>query len=114
MADQTDGRAETGTLLSQLEQLDAHLLAAVAGKEKELLEWMERRSVLVRDVVNVNPAEWELRRLAKRTTQLQEKFLHWRRSAIMEQSAIDQHARFIQEQCLDESVTPVSCLDIRA
>lgn len=114
MADGVEERVSGRELSRQLEELDGWLLGAVAGQEPELLAVMDRRTDLLRRWVEAGPGDVEREGAAERTRRLQEKFLHWRRSAIMEQSAIDQHSRFLQEQRLDDAAIPAACLDIQA
>lgn len=98
----------------QLEKLDAMLQAGVAGQEPELVAWMNQRAALLEAWLQTGPDKDGLDEVAGRTRQLQEKFLHWRRAAIMEQSSIDQHTRFVQEQRLDASASSMTYLDIQA
>lgn len=84
--------------LITLESLDQELLATVPGDEALAVERMARRKALVGELVAGNPTVEFLAELQARTTRLEEKFLHWRRSSIMELSEIDQHLRYLGEQ----------------
>lgn len=85
-------------MASEIELLDDLLLAAVAGQEMDVAGWMARRQVAVQRILNNGPSLAEIEDLQDRTRRLEDRFLHWRRSSIMELSLIEQHLRYLREQ----------------
>jgi hypothetical protein len=84
--------------IDQIRLLDDQLLRAVAGQEKDVAEWMSARQKAIERTVRESPTGPILEELQDRTRRLEDRFLHWRRSAIMELSLIDKHLRFLSEQ----------------
>ena len=85
-------------MASEIERLDDLLLAAVAGQEMEVAGWMARRRQAVQRFLQAGPSLAEIEELQDCTRRLEERFLHWRRSSIMELSLIEQHLRYLREQ----------------
>jgi hypothetical protein len=90
-------------LAMHIEELDQLLLDAVPGQDDEIADWMEERRRAVQALPRTAMALAELDAIQQRTNRLEEKFLHWRRSSIMELSLFEQHLRFLSEQ---QSVGP--------
>ncbi|MBI2688804.1 MAG: hypothetical protein HYX27_21080 [Acidobacteria bacterium] len=87
----------------QLEALDAILLAAVPGSEPEILSHLLLRRELIDRLVQSCRRPEKLQEIQRRTIRLGEKFLHWRRTAIMDLSTIDQHLRYLNAQAPSSS-----------
>lgn len=83
------------TAAEELRHLDDELLAAVPGQETRMAELLARRAALLPALCG---SLEELEMVAARTNQLQERLLHWRRLAIMELTALEQHVRFAASQ----------------
>jgi len=81
-----------------LAALDEKLLTAVPGKEREVAEWMARRQTLIAAMVAACKDPQDLEELTARTRRLEDRFLHWRRTAIMELSEIERHVRYANDQ----------------
>lgn len=82
----------------QIRLLDELLLAAVAGQEREIADWIAQRQCAVQHLLQQGPSLADLEDLQDRTRRLEDRFLHWRRSSIMELSLIEQHLRYLHEQ----------------
>ena len=85
-------------MASEIERLDDLLLAAVAGQEMEVAGWMAQRQKAVQRILDNGPSLAEIEDLQNRTHRLEVRYLHWRRSSIMELSLIEQHLRYLREQ----------------
>ncbi len=79
--------------------LDDLILAAVPGQESQIAGWLEARQSAVAKLVLDPPSIALVADTHRRTRRIEEKLLHWRRSAIMELSLIENHLRFVTEQC---------------
>ena len=90
-------------LVRQIEELDQLLLDAVAGQDDEIADWMEERRRAMQALPRTALERHLIDEIQVRTNRLEEKFLHWRRSFIMELSLLEQHLRFLNEQ---QSGTP--------
>lgn len=99
--------------LTELEELDRAILAAVPGEEPRLAEWMQQRHQAIEQLSRFNPQPYEIEEVKARTNQLEQKFLHWRRSSIMELSLIEQHMRYLNEQHSAVSPEAPTHVDIR-
>lgn len=99
---------------TQLAQLDEQILATVPGDEVAMIDLLDRRHQVL-DAVLAQPIPLaEIEAIRARTARMEEKVLHWRRAAMMELSAIDQHLRYLDEQ-LPGSLCPAPTrLDISA
>ena len=101
-------------LAAHIETLDQLLLDAVPGQDDEIADWMEDRRRAVQALPRTAMDLAGIDAIQQRTTRLEEKFLHWRRSSIMELSLFEQHLRFLSEQ---QSVSPAAAsvrIDIHA
>lgn len=85
-------------LAIHIEELDQLLLDAVPGQDDEIADWMEERRRAVQALPRTAMGLAELDAIQRRTNRLEEKFLHWRRSSIMELSLFERHLRFLSEQ----------------
>lgn len=85
-------------MASEIELLDELLLAAISGQEMEVAGWMARRQEAVQRVLNDGTSLAEIEELADCTRRLEDRFLHWRRSSIMELSLIERHLGYLREQ----------------
>lgn len=92
MADELD------SAFIQIRRLDDLLLAAVAGQEREVGDWIAQRERAIQLSLQQQPSLADLEELSDRTRRLEDRLLHWRRSAIMELSLIEQHLRYLDEQ----------------
>jgi hypothetical protein len=92
--------------MTEVRLLDDLLLAAVTGQEREVAGWIAERERTVRQLVRERPNLGDVEELQERTNRLTDRFLHWRRTSIMELSLIEQHLRFMREQEPD-SANPV-------
>ena len=101
-------------LARQLEDIDQLLLDAVPGQDNDIADWMEVRRRAVQALPRTAMALAEIDAIQQRTTRLEEKFLHWRRSSIMELSLLEQHLRFLSEQQAAASESPLARIDIHA
>jgi len=90
--------ADDSPPILDIRRLDALLLAAVAGQEREVASWIAQRSHAVERSLVQSPSLADLEELSDRTRRLEDRFLHWRRSSIMELSLIEQHLRYLHEQ----------------
>lgn len=84
--------------LNQIRILDDFILAAVAGQECEVAAWIAERQEAVQQTLRDAPSLACLEELGDRTRRLEDRFLHLRRTSIMELSLIEQHLRFLSEQ----------------
>lgn len=84
--------------MTEVRLLDDLLLAAVTGQEREVAGWIAERERTVRQLVREMPNLGDVEELRERTNRLTDRFLHWRRTSIMELSLIEQHLRFMREQ----------------
>jgi hypothetical protein len=84
--------------MAALVALDERLLAAVAGQEREVAEWMARRQTLIGTIASACTNLEDLSELDARTRRLEDRFLHWRRTSIMELSEIERHLRYANDQ----------------
>lgn len=96
-----------------IEELDQLLLDAVPGQDQEVADWMEERCRAVQALPRSAMALPDLDAIQHRTNRLEEKFLHWRRSLIMDLSFIEQHLRFLSEQQSGSPDPAAVHLDIR-
>ena len=87
--------------IQEVRLLDEMLLAAVAGQELEVAGWVAKRERAVQHVVLEGPSLGDIEELQERTNRLTDRFLHWRRTSIMELSLIEQHLRYMREQAPD-------------
>ena len=85
-------------MASEIELLDELLLAAIAGQELEVAGWMAQRQEAVQRILQDGPSLAEIEKLQDCTRRLEDRYLHWRRSSIMELSLIEQHLRYLHEQ----------------
>jgi hypothetical protein len=88
----------TGSAIEQIRLLDEQPLRAVAGQEHEVAAWIVARQSAIERSLRETPTLPLLEELQERTRRVEDRFLHWRRSAIMELSLIEQHLRFLSEQ----------------
>jgi hypothetical protein len=94
--------------IQEVRLLDEMLLAAVAGQELEVAGWVAKRKRAVQHVVLEGSSLGDIEELQERTNRLTDRFLHWRRTSIMELSLIEQHLRYMREQAPDsEDPRPV-------
>ncbi len=100
-------------LASKIEELDQLLLDAVPGQDDEIADWMEERRRAVQALPRSAMELAEIDAIQQRTNRLEEKFLHWRRSSIMELSLLEQHLRFLSEQQSGSADPAVVHVDIR-
>ncbi|MBL8241533.1 MAG: hypothetical protein JNM66_29180 [Bryobacterales bacterium] len=100
--------------IEQVRLLDEQLLRAVAGQESEVASWLDARHRAIENLVRDTPQISLLEELQDRTRRLEDRFLHWRRSAIMELSLIDQHLRFVNEQQPGEAASVSTRFDFCA
>lgn len=84
--------------ITEVRLLDDLLLAAVAGQELEVAGWVAKRERAVQYVVLESSNLDDIEELQQRTNRLTDRFLHWRRTSIMELSLIEQHLRYMREQ----------------
>ena len=84
--------------LEHVRQLDELLLAAVPGQESQVAAWIVEREIAVQRIVSGNSDIATVEELQERTNRLTDRFLHWRRTSIMELSMVEQHLRFLREQ----------------
>jgi hypothetical protein len=84
--------------MQEVRRLDDLLLAAVAGQERVVAGWIATRERAVQNVVLEASNLGDIEELQQRTNRLTDRFLHWRRTSIMELSMIEQHLRFMREQ----------------
>jgi len=85
-------------MASEIERLDALLLTAAAGQEMEAAGWMAQRHEAVQRILQGGPSLAEIEELEDCTRRLEDRFLHWRRSSMMELSLIEQHLGYLREQ----------------
>jgi hypothetical protein len=85
-------------LIRQIEELDQLLLDAVPGQDDDIADWMEERRRAIQALPRTALELVRIDEIQVRTNRLEEKFLHWRRSSIMELSLLEQHLRFLNEQ----------------
>lgn len=100
-------------LASKIEELDQLLLDAVPGQDDEIADWMEERRRAVQALPRSAMELAEIDAIQQRTNRLEEKFLHWRRSSIMELSLLEQHLRFLSEQQSGSTDPAVVHVDVR-
>ena len=85
-------------LLAKIAALDRNLLSSMPGEERKAVVWLTARQTLVAKLTETSVSLAALVALQERTTQLGEKFLHWRRTSIMEMSFIEQNLRYLSAQ----------------
>lgn len=100
-------------LAAQIEELDQLLLDAVPGQDDEIADWMEERRRAVQAMPRSAMDLAAIDAIQQRTNRLEEKFLHWRRSSIMELSLLEQHLRFLSEQQSGSTDSAPIHVDIR-
>jgi hypothetical protein len=100
--------------MALLEALDERILSAVPGEERDIAEWMARRQTLIGTLAAACSTIEELDELAARTRRLEERFLHWRRTSIMELSEIERHVRYANAQRQDSAAGPLRRLHLSA
>jgi hypothetical protein len=89
--------------LAQIRLLDELLLTAVTGQEIQVADWMEQRRRAIQHSLEQRPSLADLEELQDRTRRIEDRFLHWRRSSMMELSLIEQHLRYLHEQQPDKA-----------
>lgn len=85
-------------VVEEVRRLDELLLQTVPGQEPRVAAWIAERKSAVQEILDHSPTIAIVEELQARTRRLDDRFLHWRRSAITEMSLIDQHLRFLNEQ----------------
>jgi hypothetical protein len=90
--------------MTEVRLLDDLLLAAVTGQEREVSGWIAERERAVHQFIRERQNLEDVEELQERTNRLTDRFLHWRRTSIMELSLIEQHLRFLREQEPDSTI----------
>lgn len=85
-------------LLLDLRTIDERLLRCCSGTEEEAGTCLRDRGATIDRILGANPNLADLEELQGRTARLEERCLHWRRTANMELSMIEQHLRFVTGQ----------------
>jgi len=86
------------SFLAEIRLLDELLLRAVPGQEAQVAGWIAEREIAVERIASGNSDLAMVEELRERTNRLTDRFLHWRRTSIMELSMVEQHLRFLREQ----------------
>lgn len=99
---------------AQLEELDERILATVPGDETAMADLLDRRHQALEAVLAQPLPVAEIEAIRSRTARMEEKVLHWRRTAMMELSDIDQHLRYLDQQVPGATCPAPTRLDISA
>ncbi len=91
-------------LLANLADLDCHLLAILPGEEQQAAIMIADRNGLIARLMETRIPLPALADLQERTRRLHEKFLHLRRTSIMEISFIEQNLRYLSNQTSERAM----------
>lgn len=100
--------------IDEIHLLDERLLGAVAGQENEVATWVAQRKEAVQAFLASGPGLAGIEDLQGRTQRLEDRFLHWRRTSIMELSLIEQHLRYLHAQRPDPAPDATGRIDVSA
>lgn len=96
---------------AELESLDLALESAAPDQAEAITTLLDRRELAIASIARMAASLDELDELASRHRRVTEKFLHWRRVALVDLAQLDQHLRFLAAHPHAEKL---HSLDIRA